>query len=183
MRKVILTILFTLTLCQLYSQFTDNTEIRQDGIVIPKVDHTTIINPSEGQLIYDINTLTYLFYDGTNWRKIESTAYTPPSDERIVIINGLATRLEPVDYNNDGIYDDGFITIYENDFINKSILSGTSYSINKEGSNVNLSQTSITLDCDDVGTVIVEIHKLVNGSYIGYASSYVIVASNGVCPY
>lgn len=59
------TLLLTLLINQLFAQITE-TEIKSDGIIVPRVDRTLTIG-EEGQLIYDINSDSYWYHDGAIW--------------------------------------------------------------------------------------------------------------------
>ncbi len=66
--------LLFLSLCilsfSLSAQAEDEAEIRADGIVVPTVDRMAVVAPSSGQLVFDVNTLSYWRYDGTVWRAV-----------------------------------------------------------------------------------------------------------------
>lgn len=51
--------------------FSQNSELNYDGIVVPTLDRTTVIAPTQGQMVCDENTNTIWFYNGTTW--IESS--------------------------------------------------------------------------------------------------------------
>lgn len=55
-----------------FSQSVNMAEIRPDGIQIPVVDHTAINNPVRGMMVYDNNTDSYWYFDGTNWQHVGS---------------------------------------------------------------------------------------------------------------
>ena len=52
------------------------TEIKIDGLVIPRIDRTTVNNPSLGQLIFDLNTSKFWFFDGQNWLEVDNDNQT-----------------------------------------------------------------------------------------------------------
>ncbi len=54
----------------LSAQAIDDAEIRGDGIVVPAVDRLAVVAPSTGQLVFDVNTLSYWMHDGNVWRAV-----------------------------------------------------------------------------------------------------------------
>lgn len=48
-------------------------EVKTDGIVIPRVDRTLVLNPTESQLIYDINSESFWYYKNSNWHELFSS--------------------------------------------------------------------------------------------------------------
>lgn len=71
MKKVILfssSLLFFLFTDKITAQ--QETEITSEGILIPRMDHTTIASPTLGQMVFDTNTDTFWFYDGSTWNEI-----------------------------------------------------------------------------------------------------------------
>ena len=45
-------------------------ELNPDGVVVPRMDHTTIASPVAGQLVYDINTNSFWFHNGSDWNEL-----------------------------------------------------------------------------------------------------------------
>jgi len=54
----------------LHSQ--NETEIKVDGLLIPRVDRNTVSSPSLGQLIFDTTTDRFWFYDGSQWLEVDN---------------------------------------------------------------------------------------------------------------
>jgi len=54
----------------------NETEIKVDGLLIPRVDRNTVNSPSLGQLIFDTTTDRFWFYDGTQWLEVDNDAQT-----------------------------------------------------------------------------------------------------------
>jgi len=52
--------------------FSQTTEMKvmDDGVLVPQIDHTTIITPDNGQMVYDHLTATFWFYNGTEWIEV-----------------------------------------------------------------------------------------------------------------
>jgi len=68
------TLMVCLPLLTVYSQAIDMAEIKQDGIVIPVVNHTAVQGPSEGQLIFNPMTNSLWYWDGGQWYEIGADA-------------------------------------------------------------------------------------------------------------
>ncbi len=45
-------------------------EMRTDGIVIPRLDHGSVLAPTRGQMVYDTTTNSLWFYDGSDWKNV-----------------------------------------------------------------------------------------------------------------
>lgn len=71
--KTILTVLVGLLICIATPLFSQNeTEIKVDGLLIPRVDRNTVSSPSLGQLIFDTTTDRFWFYDGSQWLEVDN---------------------------------------------------------------------------------------------------------------
>ncbi|NBU52703.1 MAG: hypothetical protein EBS24_08795, partial [Chitinophagia bacterium] len=74
--KTILTILLGLIIyiTPLLSQ--NETEIRTDGLIIPRVDRNTVNNPTAGHLVYDFVSDQFWYYTGTEWKSVNTDDQT-----------------------------------------------------------------------------------------------------------
>jgi hypothetical protein len=82
-----------------------------------------------------------------------------------VCTSGLAVELMPVvpaeDLDGDGDLDSGGATVWASDFISSPLSDCTgpvTYSINRVGETPDMDQASLTLTCDDLGNVVLEIY-------------------------
>lgn len=48
-------------------------EANPDGVLIPRIDRTTVANPSNSQLVWDINSESFWYYLNTDWVEIANT--------------------------------------------------------------------------------------------------------------
>ena len=64
--------LYALTLSFLSLSLFSQTEIemRTDGIVVPRLEATSVASPSTGQVIYDTQTAQLMYYDGASWMSL-----------------------------------------------------------------------------------------------------------------
>ncbi len=49
-------------------------EAKTDGVLIPRLDRTTVSSPSNGQLVYDINTNSFWYYQVNQWKELGASA-------------------------------------------------------------------------------------------------------------
>ena len=56
-------------------------ELSPDGVIVPRVDRTTIASPAAGQLIYDINSSSFWFHNGVDWHDLLSAFLLQDSDD------------------------------------------------------------------------------------------------------
>lgn len=76
-------------------------EVKHDGIIIPRVDRTLVVNPTESQLIWDINSESFWYYYNSNWVELLNSKLvdqdndtsidveaTVDSDEIVMTLNG-----------------------------------------------------------------------------------------------
>lgn len=82
-----------------------------------------------------------------------------------ICINGLVVELQPLppetDADGDSDFDAAAMTIFASDFIASPVSDCSEpvrYSINRSGEPASVDTTSLVLTCNDVGTVVVEIH-------------------------
>jgi len=99
MNNLILPCFFLLLSIGLNAQ-TQDAEIGVDGIVIPQLDHTTITSPSLSQLIFDSNTNTYWYYNGTSWIELVSSISSSPSNKIQDNVDG-DTNIEAIENGAD----------------------------------------------------------------------------------
>lgn len=64
-------LLICLMICNLLFAQIQEVEIKPDGVVVPRLDHTTVSSPVAGQLVYDINTNSFWFHDGSTWTELK----------------------------------------------------------------------------------------------------------------
>ncbi len=100
-------------------------------------------------------------------------------------INGLATELMPFDTDNDGIFDEGRMTVWASDFIVSPMqdCSGpVTYSINRIGEPASVDSTAIVLTCADTGNLVVEVWAWDAAGNSDFCETYIQVQDNfGVC--
>jgi len=89
-----LTLMVCLPFLTVYGQAVDMAEIKPDGIVVPVVDHTAVVNPDEGQLIFNPMTNTYWFYDGGQWYELSTNRINDADND---------THIDVDDFDNDQI--------------------------------------------------------------------------------
>lgn len=60
------------------------------GVLIPRTQHENIINPADGLLVYDIETHSFWFYNGTAWVEltVEDSPWTPSGEDIFFNNNG-----------------------------------------------------------------------------------------------
>ena len=64
------------------------------GILLPRVSDTSKVNnPSEGLLIYNLNTKTPTFHNGTSWNSVSPTNLLPGGDSLTYTISGPGNPL------------------------------------------------------------------------------------------
>ncbi len=102
-----------------------------------------------------------------------------------ICINGLAIELMPaepgVDADGDGDVDAGAMAIWASDFIAGPVADCSGpivYSINLSGETPDIDQDGLVLTCDDLGTVIVEIHAWDAVGNHDFCETYVLVQDN-----
>ena len=64
------------------AQVVEEVELRPDGIVIPRLETSSVVSPTEGQVVYQSSDDTIYFFDGTDWLPIGAGGcllYTSPS--------------------------------------------------------------------------------------------------------
>ncbi len=69
--RSIFILLICLMICNLLFAQIQEVEIKPDGVVVPRLDHTTVSSPVAGQLVYDINTNSFWFHDGSTWAELK----------------------------------------------------------------------------------------------------------------
>ena len=75
--KILQVIVVCFAMCIAAPLFSQNqTEIKAGGILIPRLDRTTVSSPSLGQLVFDINTNTFWFYEGSQWLEVDNDNQT-----------------------------------------------------------------------------------------------------------
>ena len=75
--KTLQVIVVCFAMCIAAPLFSQNeTEINAGGILIPRLDRTTVSSPSLGQLVFDINTNTFWFYEGSQWLEVDNDNQT-----------------------------------------------------------------------------------------------------------
>lgn len=70
-----------------YSQAIDMAEIKADGIVVPVVDHTTVVNPDEGQLAFNPMTNSYWYYDGGQWFELSPNSIIDADEDTSISVD------------------------------------------------------------------------------------------------
>ena len=74
-------IIIAMTLCTLVSaQVIQEVELRPDGIVIPRLETTSVMSPTEGQIVYQSSDDTIYFFDGTEWLPVGSGSQISDAD-------------------------------------------------------------------------------------------------------
>ncbi len=71
MKKYILLLISSLLVVQMLNAQVLESEIDFNGIVVPRLDHTTVNIPEEGQVVYDINTESLWLYRSNNWKELD----------------------------------------------------------------------------------------------------------------
>ncbi len=66
-----LNILFSFIFCLLVMPNINGQSLKvmPDGMVIPKADHTAIVFPDTGQMVYDTVHNLFYYYNGALWKK------------------------------------------------------------------------------------------------------------------
>jgi len=116
MKKSIFLLINTLTIIitfqvTAYNQAIDNAEIRPDGIKVPTVNRNQVSNPIEGLLVYDINTDSFWYYEGTQWQEITGSSSTPPSLTELKLENNVGDTT--VCLRGEGPNGDGQLILYQ----------------------------------------------------------------------
>jgi hypothetical protein len=116
-------ILFALFVIRInaFSQAIDMAEIRPDGIQIPNVDHTLVANPIEGLLVYDINTSSFWYYEGTQWQEIAGSGVSLSLNE-IKLENNVGDTT--VCIRGEGPDSDGQIILYQQNHEIGTVIDG-----------------------------------------------------------
>jgi len=70
----------------LHGQSVDMAEIKADGIVVPVVDHTTVVNPNEGQLAFNPMTNSYWYFDGGQWFELSPNSIIDTDDDTSISV-------------------------------------------------------------------------------------------------
>lgn len=181
--------------------FTLEVDLDSDGTVDLTPDPLTVLTETHPDYVFNLtlplgtHDLTVEFDDGTGethtatipFSVIDCKAPTP------ICINGLAIELQPLppdtDADGDGDVDAGAMTISGTDFIASPVTDCSEpirYSINRSGHPASVDATNLVLTCDDVGTVLVEIHAWdsasgpTGGPNHDYCETYVLVQDNQV---
>lgn len=99
--KLLLTSTLILLSFHLFSQ--NETEINSEGILIPRLDRTTVVAPSLGQLVFDTTTDKFWYYDGSQWLEVDSDNQTiSKSSSTVTLSNGGGSFTDDVnDADND----------------------------------------------------------------------------------
>lgn len=71
----------------LLSQSVDMAEIKPDGIVVPVVDHTSVVNPDEGQLAFNPMSNSYWYYDGGQWFELSPNSIHDTDEDTSVSVD------------------------------------------------------------------------------------------------
>ena len=105
----------------------------------------------------------------------------------LTCINGLAVELQPVsppiDLDGDGDLDNAGILLFAVDFVippSTDCSGPVTYSINRVGQTPTPSQASLFVTCDDLGTVIVEIHAWDAAGNNMDCQTFILVQDTGV---
>jgi hypothetical protein len=104
-----------------------------------------------------------------------------------ICINGIAIELMPVDLDGDNLPDPGagMGEIWASDFVASPIMDCSEpikYSINRVGEPNDPDQTGLVLDCDDEGTLVIEIWAYDAAGNSDFCETYILVQDNmGVC--
>ncbi|NRA50400.1 MAG: hypothetical protein HRU12_14810, partial [Phaeodactylibacter sp.] len=106
-----------------------------------------------------------------------------------ICLNGLAIELMPVDLDGDNLPDpgEGMVEVWASDFVNvgseaPDCSEPIKYAINRAGEANDPNQTGIFLDCDDVGTLVVEVWAYDAAGNGDFCETYILVQDNmGVC--
>ncbi len=89
---------FLLIGCNLFAQL--ETEIRTDGIVVPRGDTSEILTPVEGMFFYSTADSAFMFYDGAQWSTIGTGQEAVSAIDSVIV--DLAIKLKPSDTNESG---------------------------------------------------------------------------------
>lgn len=103
-----------------------------------------------------------------------------------ICISVLAVELMPADLDGDGVFDEGAMAVWANDFVNSPIFDCSEpikISINRAGETPDIDQTSITVTCDDApGPVTAEVHAWDAAGNNDFCEVFIDVQDNmGIC--
>ncbi len=96
----VLLFMFAISLLSISAEAQNEFEIRTDGIIIPRTTTGAVVSPVEGQLIYDISSGVFMYYDGSIWQSIGSD-----NDGDSGVFERVGTLVRP----SEGIDTDDFV--------------------------------------------------------------------------
>jgi len=155
------------------SNFVLGLDTDDDGTVDQQLDRASVLSGTHPD--YTVETdlaigtyVLYLEFTDDDTMVHESTLAFEVYDCRSpapICINGLAIELMPLpddtDADGDGDIDAAAMTIFASDFIASPATDCSGpivYSINRQGEAASPDASELVLTCDDIGTVVVEIH-------------------------
>ncbi|MDH3651582.1 MAG: hypothetical protein OEQ53_18000, partial [Saprospiraceae bacterium] len=88
-----------LVFCNLNFAQVSEIELNPDGVIVPRLDRTTIVSPVAGQLVYDINTSSFWFHNGATWTELGGD-FGLPFDGQVTTTSSDAFSIENLATDN-----------------------------------------------------------------------------------